>query len=113
MSEVDGFAPRERWRAGEPDVADVAVGEAQGRLRVEVVVSALGMPRRCRRPPAVWLERGEWVRWQVNYRLAGPASRGGAWRYWLDTLSLAYGPAATDAFVGTQTRHVDERAPLR
>ncbi|MFD9408662.1 hypothetical protein ACFWBN_16830 [Streptomyces sp. NPDC059989] len=52
------------------------------------------------------------MRWQVNYRFAG--SHGDAWTYRLDTLNLAYGPAApTDLFMGDPTHHVCELAALR
>lgn len=87
--------------------------EVDGRLRVKLVVTPWGKPRRWRRPTAVWLDHGTWVRWQVNYRFSWPASRGGAWSYRLDTLNLAYGPATMDVFTGNPTRHVDERGILR
>ena len=83
--------------------------EVAGRLRVVVVVTPFGLPRRWRRPPAVWLERGQWVRWQVNHRFSGNRE----WRYRLDTLNLLYGPGAVDAFTGSPSRTVDERARLR
>ncbi|WP_018347497.1 hypothetical protein [Longispora albida] len=113
MDERDGFAPQESLRAGEPDRAGVLLKEAGGRLRVELVVSLFGMPRRWRRPPSVWLERGEWVRWQVNYRFSWPALAGGAWSYRLDTLNLAFGPVGAAAFLGSPDRLVDERDHLR
>lgn len=55
MDESGDFEPRESVRAGEPDSAGVLLKEVDGRLRVEVVVTPFGMPRRWRRPPAVWL----------------------------------------------------------
>lgn len=113
MDEAHDFEPRLAARDGHPDRAGVLLKKADGRLRVELVVTPWGMPRRWRRPPAVWLERGEWVRWQVNYRFSWPASRGGAWSYRLDALNLAYGPAAVDVFTGSPTCHVDERGLLR
>ncbi|SCL72846.1 hypothetical protein GA0070606_6323 [Micromonospora citrea] len=100
-------------RNGNPDRAGVMLTETEGRLRVELEATPWGAPRRWRRPPAVWLRYGEWVRWQVNYRFSWPAARGGAWSYRLDTLNLAYGPTTVDVFTGSPTRHVDERALLR
>ncbi len=113
MDEAHHFEPRHATREGPPDRASVGLKEADGRLRVELAVTPWSMPRRWRRPPAVWLQRGEWVRWQVNYRFSWPAARGGAWSYRLDTLNVAYGPTAADVFTRTPTRHVDERELLR
>jgi hypothetical protein len=109
MAERDDFEARESLHYGEPDQADVLLREAEGRIRVELVVPPFGMPRRWRRPPAVRLIRGEWVRWQINYRF--PYKSG--WCYRLDTLNLAYGSVSADVFIGVPTFHVDERASLR
>ena len=109
MAERDNFEARESLHYGEPDQADVLLGEADGRLRVELVVTPFGMPRRRRRPPAVRLFQGGWVRWQVNYRFPCEDS----WSYRLDTLNLAYGPVLAGVFTGAPTLHVDERASLR
>lgn len=109
MAERDNFEARESLHYGEPDQADVLLGEADGRLRVELVVTPFGMPRRRRRPPAVRLSQDEWVQWQVNYRFPHEDS----WSYRLDTLNLAYGPVLADIFTGAPTLHVDERASLR
>ena len=109
MDERDGFESRESTQHEEPDRADVLLQEADGRLRVELVVTPFGMPRRWRRPPAVRLSRGEWVRWQVNYRF----SYEDGWSYRLDTLNLAYGSATPDVFMSAPTHHIDERASLR
>jgi hypothetical protein len=88
----------------------VLLREADGLLRVELVVTPFGMPRRWRRPPAVRLSPGQWLRWQVNYRFA---SRDGEWTYRLDTLSICHGPAPADLFLATPTHHVSELAALR
>jgi hypothetical protein len=109
MAERDDFEPRESLHYGEPDQADVLLMEADGRLRIELVVTPFGMPRRWRRPPAVRLSRGEWVRWQVNYRF--PYESG--WNYRLDTLNLAYSLESSDVFTGVPTLRIDERASLR
>jgi hypothetical protein len=113
MHESQDFQPQESVCDGEPDHTEVILRERDGRLRVELVVYPCGAPRRSRRPPAVWLDRGEWVRWQINYRFSWPMTRGGEWTYRSDTLNLAYGPTATDTFLGDPTRYVDERASLR
>jgi hypothetical protein len=111
MDEAQDFELRTSLRDGQPDPEAVLVKEVDGRLRVELVVTPFGMPRRWRRPPAVWLSRGEWVRWQINYRFVGMYD--GAWSYRLDTLNLAHGPTTVEIFTGVPTRHVDERAHLR
>jgi hypothetical protein len=70
------------------------------------------MPRRWRRPPAVRLAPGEWVRWQINYRF--PGSWGGDWTYRQDTLNLLNGHATDPRiFLGDPTRRVDELGLLR
>ncbi|NXY94777.1 hypothetical protein HYE82_10305 [Streptomyces sp. BR123] len=114
MYEADGFRPHFETHEGPPDSGSdtgVLLHEADGLLRVQLTVTPFGMPRRWRRPPAVRLARGEWLRWQVNYRFAGTCS--GDWTYRLDTLNIANGPAPTDLFLGAPTTHVDERAALR
>ncbi|WP_326797038.1 hypothetical protein [Streptomyces sp. NBC_01808] len=114
MHEAEDFQPRFVTHEGLPDsTADTGVllREHEGLLRVELVVTPFGMPRRWRRPPAVRLARGEWLRWQVNYRFAG--THGDEWTYRLDTLNIAYGPTATDLFLSTPTHSVDELATLR
>jgi hypothetical protein len=111
MDEAHEFEPSESFRDGQPDRSGVLLKENDGRLRVELMVTPWGMPRRWRRPPAVWLGLGEWVRWQVNYRFVG--SCGGDWSYRLDTLNLAFGATPVDVFMGNPTRFVDERGLLR
>jgi hypothetical protein len=113
MQETSDFVPQHSLHDGPSDPDAVLLSEVDGRLRVELVVTPFGMPRRSRRPPAVWLSPGEWVRWQVNYRFSWPLARGGAWSYRLETLNLLYGPASTDVFTGEPSRLVDERASLR
>lgn len=113
MDEAADFQPQESVDDGRPERTSVLLQEIGARLRVELVVYPLAAPRRSRRPPAVWLEPGEWVRWQINYRFSWPLARGGAWSYRLDTLNLAYGPTDVAAFTGTPSRYVDERAHLR
>jgi hypothetical protein len=111
MDEADDFQPQQSWHDGEPDDGDVILKEADGRVRVELLASAFGTPRRWRRPPAVRLQRGEWLRWQVNYRFSGSCC--GLWSYRLDTFNLAYGSTTVDVFTGSPSRYVDERAYLR
>ncbi|MFE9629402.1 hypothetical protein [Streptomyces sp. NPDC006463] len=80
-------------------------------MRIQLALTPFGMPRRWRRPPAVRLACGEWLRWQVNHRFAG--SHGDAWTYRLDTFNIAHGPAQTELFMGTPTHYVNELAALR
>jgi hypothetical protein len=113
MHESQEFQPQESLRDGEPSRDQVQLKEVDGRLRVQLVAYPVAAPRRWRRPPAVWLDRGEWLRWQINYRISWPMARGGAWSYRLDTLNLAYGPSPVDVFTGIPSRYADERAYLR
>ncbi|MEU6709336.1 hypothetical protein [Streptomyces wuyuanensis] len=111
MHEGDGFAPchsQEDLR----DV-DVQIREADGRLRVIPRVQPLfAMPPRPRRPPAVRLAPGHWIRWQLNYRFSSAAGMQD-WFYWLDTFNIAYGPVSDDVFLSTPTVFIDERGLLR
>jgi hypothetical protein len=111
MREQDDFVPCTDTRADPLDDSVLLREEQDGRLRVGLVVTPWGMPLRNRRPPAVFLLPGEWLRWQVNYRFSG--LDGGDWSYRLDTLNLACGPVPADTFLGEPTRYVDERAYLR
>ncbi|MFE1443640.1 hypothetical protein [Streptomyces sp. NPDC058739] len=113
MREAEDFQPRPVTH-DLPDSstdAGVLLREVDGLLRVQLVATPFGMPRRWRRPPAVRLARGEWLRWQINYRFTGPC--GGEWTYRLDTLNIAHGHARPDLFLGTPTRYVNELASLR
>ncbi len=67
------------------------------------------MPRRHRRPPAVVLKPGEWLRWHINYRFG----LDGGWAYELKTMNISYGAVAENTFLGTPDHFVDERASLR
>ncbi|MEW1588280.1 hypothetical protein AB0283_22900 [Micromonospora vinacea] len=109
MAEADGFEPREGLTRP-PYRSEVRLRLEDGRLRVELLASAWGMPRRHRRPPAVRLAEGEWLRWQINYRFTGMS--GGAWLYRLDTLNLAHGAVPVDTFLGEPPRFIDERAQI-
>lgn len=113
MREAEDFQPRFEIRAGLPGSADDAGvflrPEDDGRLRVQPAVTPFGIPRRTRRPPAVRLVQGEWLRWQINYRFA----YGGAWTYRLDTLNIANGTVPEVLFMGAPTHHVDELTGLR
>jgi hypothetical protein len=111
LGEHDDFVAHESVVERAPDLDDVLLRWSDERLRVEPVATPFGTPRRWRRPPAVWLRPGEWVRWQVNYRFT--SSCGGDWTYRLDTLNLAHGTVAANAFLGEPTRAVDERSTLR
>lgn len=111
MSEYDGFTPR----ADQKDLREVGVSlrDEGDRLRVLARVEPLfGLPPRVRRPPAVRLLPGQWVRWQLNYRFSS-ALGVRDWSYWLDTFNIAYGRIDRDVFLSEPTVIVDERGPVR
>ncbi|MFE7413909.1 hypothetical protein [Streptomyces laurentii] len=111
MSERDGFAPRAETK--DLDEVKVALRDEGDRLRVLARVEPLcGVPPRPRRPPAVRLLPGQWVRWQLNYRFSSLVGLRD-WLYWLDTFNIAYGPRGQDVFLSEPTVVVDERGPLR
>ncbi|GHB11439.1 hypothetical protein GCM10010305_62740 [Streptomyces termitum] len=91
----------------------VSLRDEHGRLRVHARVEPLfGLPPRPRRPPAVRLLPGQWVRRQLNYRFTSALGLRG-WSYWLDTFNIAYGPVGQDVFLSEPTLVVDERGPVR
>lgn len=111
MSERDGFRPC----SGEKDLDEVGVRlrDEGDRLRVHARVEPMfGLPPRPRRPPAVRLLPGQWVRWQLNYRFSSELGIHG-WCYWLDTFNIAYGPVGRDVFLSEPTVTVDECGPVR
>ncbi|MEU0674654.1 hypothetical protein ABZ330_17510 [Streptomyces sp. NPDC006172] len=111
MDERDGFDPFEaRLDRGE---VDVRLREDGGRLSVFPRIQPMfALPPRPRRPPAVRLAPGQWVRWQLNYRFSSAMGMRD-WSYWLDTFNIAYGPVEADVFLSTPTVFVDEQGPLR
>ncbi|WP_030891685.1 hypothetical protein [Streptomyces sp. NRRL S-1868] len=111
MHERDGFAPFD----AQEDVRGISLQlrETDGLLRVQPRLEPLlAMPPRPRRPPAVRLAPGQWVRWQLNYRFSSAAGMQD-WSYWLDTFNVAHGPVEAQVFLSQPTVHVDERGPLR
>ncbi|MGW9430389.1 hypothetical protein ACWHA1_20870 [Streptomyces decoyicus] len=111
MHERDDFEPYDAQE--DRGKVDVQLREADGRLRVLPRAEPLfALPPRPRRPPAVRLAPGQWVRWQLNYRFSSMAGMRD-WSYWLDTFNIAYGPANADVFLSTPTVFVDEQGPLR
>jgi hypothetical protein len=114
MGEHDGFQPHftvyDGLHGTGPD-SGVHLRQDSSLLLVQLTVTPFGMPRRWRRPPAVRIAPGHWLRWQVNYRFAG--THGGEWTYRLDTLNVAHGPVPADVFLGTPSRRVSELATLR
>ncbi|MFF1508107.1 hypothetical protein [Streptomyces sp. NPDC058326] len=111
MSEDDGFLPHESGKARRE--IDVSLKEEGGRLRVLPRVHPLyGLPPRRRRPPAVRLEPGQWVRWQLNYRFSSAMGIRG-WSYWLNTFNIAYGPVDREVFLSEPTFLIDESGPVR
>jgi hypothetical protein len=113
MHERRAFEPHSVHRAERPGDDDVELRMVGDRLRVLLIASPWGMPRRNRRPPAVLLKPGEWVRWQINYRFSAGCPCGAEWSYRFDTLNLAHGPVRGDAFLGGPHHTVDERGFLR
>jgi hypothetical protein len=115
MHEHDGFQPHataKPWLPGKTSNTGVLLRETDGLLRVELTPTPFGMPRRSRRPPAIRLAPGQWVRWQINYRFSGFSS--GDWTYRLDTLNLLNGPLLhTDQFLAEPTHHINELGSLR
>jgi hypothetical protein len=113
MREGDDFTTHAEHSTGLPELDDVELRMVDDRLRVMLVASAWGMPRRNRRPPAVLLKPGQWLRWHINYRFAAGCSCGAEWSYRLDTLNIAHGPVSVDAFLHEPHHLVDERGFLR
>ena len=68
MHEHDGFQPVISLHNGAPSRDAVQLRSTDDLVRVELIPTAWGMPRRHRRPPAVRLPRGHWLRWRINYR---------------------------------------------
>ncbi|MFG2530075.1 hypothetical protein [Streptomyces sp. NPDC048516] len=111
LHERDGFEPYDTQQ--DRGRVDVQLREADGRLRVLPRVEPLfALPPRPRRPPAVCLAPGQWVRWQLNYRFSSTAGAQD-WSYWLDTFNIAYGPVDSEVFLSTPTVFIDEQGPLR
>ncbi len=113
MREGEDFVPHARHQAELPAADELDLRPVGRRLRIQLVASAWGMPRRHRRPPAVLLEPGEWLRWHINYRFSAGCSCGAEWSYRLDTPNLAHGPVDLDAFLGEPHHLVDERGYVR
>lgn len=113
MGEWAGFHPHDEIRPGLPGDNDWLTLRCDGeRLRVQLTVNPWGMPRRWRRPPAVNLSPGEWIRWQINYRFTGAS--GGDWSYRLETLNLFHGTSPdADIFLAQPDHDIKELGPLR
>jgi hypothetical protein len=101
---------RTEVRHAEPRPDEVALSEEDGLLRVHLVPALPGGPPRRRRPPAVRLAAGQWLRWRINYRC--PPLCCGEPHYQQDVLNLAYGRVSTNVFQGTPAHQVDERVAL-
>ncbi|MGW7522413.1 hypothetical protein [Streptomyces sp. NPDC054783] len=109
VAERHGFEPRE----SRTDLGGISVSvrERDGGLRV-FVHNGFGVPLRPRRPPAVWLPPGKWLRRQLNHR-SSSASGMADWSYSLDTFNVAYGAVERDVFLGEPAVLVDECGPVR
>lgn len=71
MGEHDDFQPHFTVHEGLPGTGPdsaILLNEDNGLLQVQLTVTPFGMPRRWRRPPAVRIAPGDWLRWQINYR---------------------------------------------
>ncbi|WP_235023971.1 hypothetical protein [Streptomyces sp. WAC05374] len=114
------YVRMDEWRDFAPEAvirplgdAPVRLLERDGKLSVLPRVNPLyGLPPRKRRPPAVRLAPGEWLRWQLNYRFSSALGIRG-WTYWLDTFNVAYGPVRPGVFLGEPSRLMDETGPVR
>ncbi|MER7419118.1 hypothetical protein ABT346_20440 [Micromonospora peucetia] len=111
MHEHDGFQPVISLHNRAPSCNALQLRHTEDQVRIELIPTAWGMPRRHRRPPAVRLPRGQWLRWQINYRFIHHCT--GNWLYRLDTLNIAHGPAPVDVFLTEPHQSIDERAYLR
>ncbi|MFJ8154760.1 hypothetical protein [Streptomyces sp. NPDC094468] len=111
MAERDSFEPRPSQK-GFREVG-VSLRDEGDRLRGLARAQPLfGLPPRPRRPPAVRLLPGQWVRWQLNHRFTSALGIRG-WSYWLDTFNIAYGSVNRDVFLSEPTVIVDECGPVR
>ncbi|MER7661615.1 MULTISPECIES: hypothetical protein [unclassified Streptomyces] len=111
MAEDDEFEPGASQKALR-DI-DISLRDEGDRLRVLARVEPLfGLPPRRRRPPAVRLYHGQWVRWQLNYRFTSALGIRD-WSYWLDTFNIAYGTVDRDVFLSEPTVVIDECGPVR
>lgn len=110
FGEETGYVPHWKVRHVAPGQDDLRLDEEDGVLRVHLVPEPCASPTRWRRPPAVRLAEGRWLRWRINYRLHGMCC--GEPSYRQDTLNLAYGKVTPTVFHGTPAHHVDERVWL-
>ncbi len=110
VDESAGFSPRFEVRPLD-ELDDVKLREAEGGLLVLVTPSLWASPRRKWQPSPIRLERGEWLRWQINLRFGATSSRGSEWSYRLETLNLAYGGPAD--FTGEPDRSMIELRDLK
>jgi hypothetical protein len=112
MAERDDFSPHSTVRRELPNPDQVTMHEAGRLLTLELLPAPGTHPARWYRGSMVLLRPGQWLRWQINYRISGLCD--GEWSYRLDTLNLAYRPGtATTAFAGIPARFLDERTNLR
>ncbi|WP_434739312.1 hypothetical protein [Micromonospora sp. SH-82] len=111
LSEGEEFQPQSVLRRADPSPDTVRLRRSDGDLWVDLVPLPAGRPLRRRRPGAVRVPRGEWLRWQINYRFDARYGAGSHYRF--DTLNIAYGSVPLDVFLTEPTRTVDERMHLR
>jgi hypothetical protein len=109
MDESDGFTPR-MITLHEAPPQTLGLRRVGDSLLVRVP-NGFGVPVRAHRP-VVTLRSGEWIRWQLNNRHSSAAGMA-EWHYTLTTISIAFGPVPTDAFLRDAPHVVDELAVLR
>ncbi|MBT0770732.1 hypothetical protein KIH74_17445 [Kineosporia sp. J2-2] len=115
MREEEGFRPESSYETSGLDAAtgrlrhgSVKVRPRGDALSVRLMPFTIGYPPRRRRPPALLIGPGDWVRWVINYRFSG--YRG--WSYSQVTVNLANGKVPLETFLGHPTRTVDDRVSL-
>jgi len=109
LSESDGFLAHHEITPGLPDRRLILLDSGNGHLRVFPRPPGYAAPRRRRRPPAVRLAAGDWLRWRINYRFHSHQG----WIYQVHTWNVAYRPGSDQPFSSPPRRDVDELAWMR
>ena len=110
MAERNDFRPQFVVTEGLPARERLHLRENGDALTVQLR-DGFGVPVRSHRP-SVTIQRGEWMRWQMNNRYSS-ATGMNDWSYELTTVNVAFGPGPRDAFLGSPHHVVDELAALR
>jgi hypothetical protein len=110
MREEDRFEPRSSVTSELPPRYRLSLTIVGDRLTVRLP-AGFGVPVRTHRPLAS-IERGEWLRWQMNNRFSSLSGMGD-WHYVLQCVNVGFGAVPRDAFLGEPSHRIDERAILR